>query len=526
MTGQQRQVFGGHTGGVNAVAISGDGRIIASGSYDTTVKTWDATGKMLSNLEAGKTQKLSVALNSNGTILVAGTEGGSVRIWDVTKGDKCRRIPSKNGSVWSVAVSEDGARAVAGYDNGSIHIIDVKNQRKSFARLKTSGSSIWSLALSGDGRKLAFGDADGQVSVWDLETGKEVNSLHTQGPGAMSVAISAEGETVAAGFEDGTVRVWSLESGRELISSQSGRRGIWSIALSPDGRTLATGSDDRIIRLHTLPGSISPTQQQETIFALFEVIASLTDRPDIEFLRVENNRVLVKTAEAPAGIPLELLSQGLTSLLGWVGCLCERLKETAPDVGAGPLPTDNYALVLLDEIDAHMHPRWQQVLVTRLKETFRNVQFIVTTHSPLIVAGMEHHEVVRLERDPAGKVSKVPVREGMTLGSADQLLTGALFNLESAQDATTLSILEKYTALAVKDTLDPEERRELEEQARKLRLAAPSDRERALSKQAYEVLKEAIEERLKKMPKSKKSQLQTEIKAQIQEGITGSRRMP
>jgi predicted ATP-dependent endonuclease of OLD family len=76
-------------------------------------------------------------------------------------------------------------------------------------------------------------------------------------------------------------------------------------------------------------------------------------------------------------------------LLGWVGYLCQRLKETAQDSNSDPLSTDGYALVLIDEVDAHMHPRWQQVLVRRLKQVFPNVQFIASTHSPLIVGGLE-----------------------------------------------------------------------------------------------------------------------------------------
>ena len=81
--------------------------------------------------------------------------------------------------------------------------------------------------------------------------------------------------------------------------------------------------------------------------------------------------------------------------MGWVGILLQRLYETPLTVP----PLDRYALVLIDEIDAHMHPSWQRSLVDTLKELFPNVQFIATTHSPLIVAGLEKSEIYTIRRE-------------------------------------------------------------------------------------------------------------------------------
>src|SRR5262249_46597265 len=140
----------------------------------------------------------------------------------------------------------------------------------------------------------------------------------------LSVAISADAQIAAAGTDDGAVKLWDIRTAREIFSTQSGSRGTWSVALTKDGHMAASGSDDRSIKLWSIPGASQTSPQQGTIQKLFQVIAELTDRKDIEFLRVtEDYRVMVKLSEAPTGIPLELLSQGLTSLLGWVGYLCQ-----------------------------------------------------------------------------------------------------------------------------------------------------------------------------------------------------------
>jgi hypothetical protein len=198
----------------------------------------------------------------------------------------------------------------------------------------------------------------------------------------------------------------------------------------PMAATLASGSSDKSIKLWNVPESAVP--QYATIREFFRLMAKLTDRTDIEFLQVtENFRVMVKVAEAVQGVPLEVLSQGLTSLLGWVGVLCQRLKETTQNAVDTSLATDAYALVLVDEIDAHMHPGWQQVLVKRLGQLFPRVQFIATLHSPLVVGGLEPTEVYRFDRMADGLVEVIQPEVALKGMSAAGLLTSPLFGLRS-----------------------------------------------------------------------------------------------
>ena len=130
-------------------------------------------------------------------------------------------------------------------------------------------------------------------------------------------------------------------------------------------------------------------------------MARLTSNVHVQFDHVdaETRRVLVRTDDGL--LPIEAVSQGTASLMGWVGFLVQRLYGVFPDA---PRPCHEPAIVLVDEIDAHMHPEWQQRLVQRLSEEFPGIQFIVTTHSPLIVAGMPVEQVFRFDRNAAGEV--------------------------------------------------------------------------------------------------------------------------
>lgn len=189
----------------------------------------------------------------------------------------------------------------------------------------------------------------------------------------------------------------------------------------------------------------------------FEYVAVLT-----EGIRIERGEVNPHTHEITiitddGELPIEAISQGMTSLIGWVGILLQRLYEI---YGDDEDPTQRFALVLMDEVDAHLHPSWQQSLVSNLTRIFPNAQFIATTHSPLIVGGMPPEQVLRFVRDETGQVVQLKVEQEMTVGRADQILTGDLFGLKTtlALDTVTQEELSKYKDLLGKNRTPKEEK--------------------------------------------------------------------
>lgn len=227
---------------------------------------------------------------------------------------------------------------------------------------------------------------------------------------------------------------------------------------------------------------------KETISKFFELAGILTDRDDIKFIEVNKDfRVLVGVDGSTAPVPIEVLSQGLTSLLAWVGVLCQRLQETLQIPTQDALPTGSYALVLIDELDAHMHPRWQQVLVHRLKQAFPKVQFIACTHSPLIVGGMDKDEVDRFTmRD--GQVAKVDFDSDMTLGRTDQILTGELFDLDTTLDPKTQELMDAYEGYLGKSNPTADEKLKMRELARTLEERIPASPSTPVERRARELM--------------------------------------
>ena len=218
----------------------------------------------------------------------------------------------------------------------------------------------------------------------------------------------------------------------------------------------------------------------------FDTVGRLTVGMKLGKGKVDPNTYQVTIETDDGEVPIELVSQGTQSLLGWVGVLLERMYEMHDKAKQ---PRDQPALVLIDEIDAHMHPSWQQAMVPLLTEVFPKVQFIGTTHSPLIVGGLPMSQVVRFYRDSQGKVDRLKgVEPDMTMGYADQVLTGSLFGLPTTLDTVTQEKIKEYQALLGKSERTSKEEREFQELHKVLQFRIPPPYETPPERRAEELV--------------------------------------
>ncbi len=218
----------------------------------------------------------------------------------------------------------------------------------------------------------------------------------------------------------------------------------------------------------------------------FSVIATLTGKLEVKYKEIdpESWRIIVLTDDGE--IPIEALSQGTASLIGWIGVTIQRLFDVYERVDN---PLDEQAIVLIDEIDAHMHPRWQQEIVPALSKIFPNIQFIATTHSPLVASGIAIEQVFRLARNVDGAVDLLDIPSDMTMGRADQVLTGRLFGLDTTLDKETRRLSARYHDLLGKQERSGEEETELAELNRTLAFRIPVAQETPVERRAQELLR-------------------------------------
>ncbi|MDQ2687963.1 MAG: AAA family ATPase [Armatimonadota bacterium] len=134
--------------------------------------------------------------------------------------------------------------------------------------------------------------------------------------------------------------------------------------------------------------------------------------------------------QTPYGwVTLGSLSLGYRTLITWMVDLASRLFDRYPN---SPNPLAEPAVVLVDEIDLHLHPKWQRELMGFLTERFPNTQFIATAHSPLVVQAAQDANIVLLRREGDHVVIDNDV-ERIQNWRVDQILTSELFGLDSAR---------------------------------------------------------------------------------------------
>jgi hypothetical protein len=191
-------------------------------------------------------------------------------------------------------------------------------------------------------------------------------------------------------------------------------------------------------------------------------------------------------------VPIRELSEGYGSFLALLGHL---LHHTLAVTGWARNPAEVSGVVLIDEVDLHLHPGWQRRVAEDLRKAFPNVQFLTTSHSPMLAGGVAENELRVLQRAERGVVisSDVPRIRGWR---ADQILTSDLFGLSTTRDMKTEDLLTRYAGLLNERGPDDPEVKELSREIGQLSERAG---EGSLDEQTHALLKAVAEQQFRQL---------------------------
>jgi WD40 repeat protein len=192
-------------------AFTADGALVVLGNQDGSVTLRPISGDGETRLLDGHaTAVQSVAVSPDGRLIASGDFSGKIKIWDAATGEELDELgePSAHGqSVDSLMFDSDGRRLVSGSRDLTAKVWDTESGRE-LLRLEGHTGHVNSASFNTDGRRIVTGSTDGTVKVWESKGGEELLSLAGHRDTVNSAVFGPAGRWIVSAGSDGTLKLW------------------------------------------------------------------------------------------------------------------------------------------------------------------------------------------------------------------------------------------------------------------------------------------------------------------------------
>jgi WD40 repeat protein/tRNA A-37 threonylcarbamoyl transferase component Bud32 len=265
-------VLNGHTHMVVCVAVTRDGKTVASGSWDRTVKLWNVgDGKELRTLKRHGGVVRALAFTPDGKTLASASADQTIKLWDVGRTDlnpshRDRTTPrctlqGHTGAVLSLAFADDGKTLVSAGADETVRVWDIE-QQKQLRVLTGHKGPVWSVAITRHGKYIASGGEDKTVRLWYTDTGKERTILSGHQDAVRAVAFTHDARGLASAGLDRTAREWDVARAQATSGKleKNDDPPFTSLVYQDDGKLLVAGTADGNLKMWALTPMEKPPE--------------------------------------------------------------------------------------------------------------------------------------------------------------------------------------------------------------------------------------------------------------------------
>ncbi len=247
-TGKQQMSFGPH-GAVAATAMHPHDQIVVTGSWDHSLKFWDArSGKSIGKIsEAHQGYINSVSYSHDGRWLVSAGDEGIAIVWDVMKNSKQTELVGHTGSVQSAVFSPDDQVILTASRDRTVRLWNRETGQPIGQPMKGHEWAVLAARFSPDGKLIVSGSEDNSAILWDRQTGKILARMSGHTAAVTSVAYSRDGMRVLTASRDNTAKLWDVSPGHlgnEILTLKRHNQEVTCVDFSKDRLHAVTSSRD------------------------------------------------------------------------------------------------------------------------------------------------------------------------------------------------------------------------------------------------------------------------------------------